>query len=77
MAGTSDGGKSVPPNRPPPPKVAIPNPRVTPPSVKKHFEHLKPLGISKVRWFYQDEKRWVPFNGADSLEIENVCRYAF
>lgn len=30
------------------------------------------LSPSKVRWFYKDEaaKKWIPFNGYDSIKIE-------
>ena len=62
--------RKVTPTRPPPPSS-----HTTPPSVKKHFEFLQPLSKEKVRWFYQEEKKWIPFNGRDSLKIETIYRY--
>lgn len=63
---------SVPPQRPPPPTKKFES--STPPSVKQHFEHLNPLSAFRVRWFYQEEKKWIPFNGYDSLNIEQTYR---
>ena len=60
-----------PPGRPPPPKVIIPASQ-TPLSVRHHFEHLQLLGPARVRWFYQEDKKWIPFRGKDSLEIEKT-----
>ncbi|XP_065655078.1 phospholipase DDHD1 isoform X3 [Hydra vulgaris] len=49
-------------------------PHATLPSVQKHFEFLQPLSSKKVRWFFQEEKKWIPFNGSDSLKIETIFR---
>lgn len=76
--GANGVGASSPPKRPPPPSSQgqRPQPPQTPPlSVRQHMEHLQPLGKTKVRWFYQEDKKWIPFNGSDSLKIEEVFRY--
>ena len=41
-----------------------------PPSVQKHLDELRALQKHRVRWFYKEGKKWVPFNGRDSLVIE-------
>lgn len=72
-------GGSSPPKRPAPPKIldavtVQQKPKIPPLSVRQHLEHLQPLGITKVRWLYQEDKKWVPFNGNDSLKIEKAFR---
>lgn len=74
MADHQENAKPSPPHRPPPPKISLPPQRKTPPSLKKHMEQIQPLSPCKVRWFYLEEKKWIPFNGRDSLEIERVFR---
>lgn len=74
MADHQENAKPSPPHRPPPPKISLPPQRKTPPSLKKHMEQIQPLSPYKVRWFYLEEKKWIPFNGRDSLEIERVFR---
>lgn len=66
-------GQQTPPKRPPAPNLNY-QPETPPLSVKHHLEHLKALPASKVRWFFQEDKKWIPFNGADSLKIEDVFR---
>jgi len=39
-------------------------------SVQKHLDELRALQKHRVRWFYKEGKKWVPFNGRDSLVIE-------
>lgn len=56
------------PPRPPPPK----QPRS---SIEEHLQHLRPLKPERVRWFWKEDKKWVPFNGSDSLAIESTFRH--
>ena len=66
----SSGGNSPnKPPRPPPPKFARPS------SIDEHLEHLRPLKPERVRWFWKEDKKWVPFNGCDSLAIESCYRH--
>ena len=65
-----------PPRPPPPDRATVPKRPSPPPSVKHHLEELQCLKRGKVRWFYKEEKKWVPFNGADSLEIERAYQEA-
>ena len=69
----NSSGQQTPPKRPPLPNINK-QPETPPLSIRHHLEHLKPLPVSKVRWFYQEDKKWIPFNGADSLKIEDVFR---
>lgn len=72
MADNKSIGDTTPPKRPPPP---VPNKPQTPPqSIQQHREHLQGLSPSKVRWFYQEDKKWIAFNGGDSLRIERTFR---
>lgn len=66
----SIGGKS-PPKRPPLPAN---QPQTPPQSVQQHREHLQGLSPTKVRWFFQEDKKWIAFNGGDSLRIEKTFR---
>lgn len=65
------GSPSKPP-RPPPPlncsKLQHPS------SLEKHRETLQPLKADRVRWFVKEDKKWIPFNGSDSLAIERCYR---
>ena len=72
MAENESCSDKGPPKRPPPP---VNRPGTPPQSVKQHREHLQGLSPSKVRWFYQEDKKWTAFNGGDSLKIENTFRY--
>lgn len=44
-------------------------------SLLQHFEHLQPLAAHRIRWFYKEDDKWKPFDGADSLNIEKAYRY--
>lgn len=75
---TDSGGEDQPPKktgspskppRPPPPSNSSQTQR--PPSIKQHLEALQGLKPERVRWFEKDDKKWVPFNGSDSLAIEH------
>lgn len=57
------------PPRPPPPSNCPKVPR--PQSVQHHLAALQPLKPDRVRWFVKEDKKWVPFNGSDSLAIEH------
>lgn len=72
MAENQSNGAHGPPKRPPPP---VSKPGTPSFSVQQHREHLQGLTPSKVRWFYQEDKKWIAFNGGDSLRIEKVFRY--
>eukprot|EP00794_Sanderia_malayensis_P017824 gene17824-19605_t len=39
-------------------------------SIQHHLDQLRDLQKHKVRWLYLDAKKWVAFNGKDSLLIE-------
>lgn len=71
MADNMSTGEKSPPKRPPPPTN---QPQTPPHSVQQHREHLQRLSPSKVRWFYQEDKKWIAFNGGDSLKIEKTFR---
>lgn len=72
MADQSNNGKT-PPRRPPQPLAAVVT-KTPPISVHHHLQHLQPLVPSRVRWFYQEERKWIAFCGADSLRIEGVFK---
>ena len=78
MAESSGGDGATPRKRPPSAVVFnLPANFATPPlSVRRHIEHLQPIRQSKIRWFYQEEKKWVEFDGKDSLVIEKTYRLA-
>lgn len=59
------------PKRPSQPKKSSPQSIGIPISVQKHLDELRELQKSKVRWFYKEGKKWIPFNGRDSLVIED------
>ena len=65
------GSPSKPP-RPPPPLNCSKLP--SPSSIEKHLETLQPLKADRVRWFVNEDKKWIPFNGSDSLAIERCYR---
>ncbi|XP_071505435.1 phospholipase DDHD1-like [Diadema antillarum] len=50
------------PPRPPPPR----KPKVDPPREEK----VGDLEVVRVRWFYREEKKWLPFIGYDSCQLE-------
>ncbi|XP_063958052.1 phospholipase DDHD1-like [Lytechinus pictus] len=58
------------PPRPPPPR----KPRLDPSSSK--MEKVSDLVVQKVRWLYREEKKWVPFIGYDSCQMEWKYRQA-
>lgn len=60
------------PPRPPPPTNNCKLPR--PPSIQQHLEAIQGLKADRVRWFVKEDKKWQPFNGYDSLSIENCYR---
>ena len=60
------------PPRPPPPTSNCKLPR--PPSIQQHLEAIQGLKADRVRWFVKEDKKWQPFNGCDSLSIENCYR---
>lgn len=68
---SSSGKSPSKPPRPPPPSNISKLPR--PPSIQKHLEALQGLKPDKVRWFVKEleDKKWLPFNGCDSLAIEH------
>eukprot|EP00795_Rhopilema_esculentum_P013592 gene13592-4487_t len=41
-----------------------------PSSIQQHLDELRDLQKNKVRWFYKEGKKWIPFNGKDSLVME-------
>ena len=56
------------PPRPPPPTNC---PKLSrPPSIQHHLDTLQALKPDRVRWFLKEDKKWIPFNGSDSLAIE-------
>ena len=57
------------PARPPPSSNFRKFPR--PPSLQHHLDALQGLKPDRVRWFVKEDKKWLPFNGSDSLAIEN------
>ncbi|XP_022796027.1 phospholipase DDHD1-like [Stylophora pistillata] len=65
------GSPSKPP-RPPPPSNCSKLKR--PPSIQQHLDALQPLKENRVRWFVKEDKKWIPFNGCDSLAIERSYR---
>lgn len=65
------GSPSKPP-RPPPPSNSSKLSR--PPSIQQHLEALQGLKADRVRWFVKEDKKWLPFNGCDSLAIEHCYR---
>lgn len=66
------GSPSKPP-RPPPPLNCSKSQR--PSSIEKHLETLQQLKADRVRWFVKEDKKWIPFNGSDSLAIERCYRH--
>lgn len=56
------------PPRPPPPSNSSKMPR--PASIQHHLDQLQALKPDRVRWFVKEDKKWTPFNGSDSLAIE-------
>ncbi|XP_022095658.1 phospholipase DDHD1-like [Acanthaster planci] len=58
----SKSKKKPPPPRPPPPRRAK----------SKEDDVVQKLRVNRVRWFYRDEanKKWVPFIGYDSCQLE-------
>ena len=52
----------------PPKRLAKPVPM--PSSIQQHLDELRDLQKHKVRWFYKEGKKWIPFNGKDSLVME-------
>ena len=66
------GSPSKPP-RPPPPLNYSKFQR--PSSIEKHLETLQQLKADRVRWFVKEDKKWIPFNGSDSLAIERRYRH--
>ena len=65
------GSPSKPPRPPPPSKCS----KLTrPPSIQQHLEALQGLKPDRVRWFVKEDKKWLPFNGSDSLSIEDCYR---
>lgn len=62
--------EKTPPVRPSQPKHHSFGGGEIPPSVQKHLDELRELQKHKVRWFYKEGKKWLPFNGRDSLVIE-------
>ena len=68
---TKSGGAPSKPPRPPPPSSSK---LLRPPSIQQHLEALQGLRVERVRWFVKEEKKWIPFNGCDSLAIENCYR---
>ena len=56
------------PPRPPPPSNCSKFPRT--PSLQHHLDALQALKPDRVRWFVKEDKKWLPFNGSDSLAIE-------
>ncbi|XP_031559157.1 phospholipase DDHD1-like [Actinia tenebrosa] len=58
------------PPRPPPPDIK------RNPSIAQHLDALQKLRPERIRWFFKEEdnKRWTPFNGRDSLSIEETFR---
>ena len=71
---TSEMQKKL-PDRPPLPRLPFLSQPEQPASLQEHLQHLQQLLPKRVRWFYAEEKRWIPFGGADSMEIENVYRW--
>lgn len=72
---TSEKGKETKgsPARPPQPRV-MQTAKHLPSTVKKHFEEISDLRPERVKWFYQEDKKWTPFCGLDSLRIEQCYR---
>ncbi|XP_038074819.1 phospholipase DDHD1-like [Patiria miniata] len=58
----SKSRKKPPPPRPPPPRS----------TKSKEEDVVQKLKVNKVRWFYKDDsnKKWVPFIGYDSCQLE-------
>lgn len=65
--------KKTPPVRPPQPR-AMQAASSLPSTVKKHFEELSDFRPERVKWFYDEDKKWTPFCGLDSLKIEHCYR---
>ena len=63
--------EKIPPKRPDPPSQADSNKSILS-SIQQHLDELRELQRNKVRWFYKSGKKWIPFNGKDSLEIEEA-----
>lgn len=60
--------KPTKPPRPPPPNLK------RPPSIAHHLDALQALRPERARWFWKEDRRWVPFCGRDSLAIEECYR---
>eukprot|EP00112_Aurelia_sp_Birch-Aquarium-sp1_P003732 Seg142.1 transcript_id=Seg142.1/GoldUCD/mRNA.D3Y31 product="Phospholipase DDHD1" protein_id=Seg142.1/GoldUCD/D3Y31 len=63
--------EKIPPKRPDPPSQTDSDKSILS-SIQQHLDELRELQRNKVRWFYKDGKKWIPFNGKDSLEIEEA-----
>lgn len=74
----SEASKESTPSSPPPrpSKPPRPPPPKTNPSIAQHLDALQSLRSERIRWFFKedDDKRWTPFNGRDSLAIEETFR---
>lgn len=62
---TTKKQKKIAPPRPPPPRFS---------SVQDHLDELCELRPERVRWFVQEDRKWIPFSGFDSLSIEACFR---
>ena len=63
--------EKVPPKRPKlPSDLTQARSRAHSDTLQKHLDELREVQRHKVRWFYFEGKKWVPFNGNDSLLIE-------
>ncbi|XP_030855314.1 phospholipase DDHD1 [Strongylocentrotus purpuratus] len=61
------------PPRPPPPRKSKPD---SSSSSSSKSEKVADLVVQKVRWLYREEKKWVPFIGYDSCQMEWKYRQA-
>ena len=66
--------KKTRPARPPPPR-AMQATNSVPSTVQRHYEELSDFRAERVRWFYYEDKKWLPFCGLDSLKIEQCFRH--
>ena len=62
--------EKIPPKRPNLPHQSSLGGAGIPASLQKHLDELRALQKHRVRWFYKEGKKWLPFNGRDSLVIE-------
>lgn len=76
--GEDDTCTKAPPKKPKPPRP--PPPRKSKPdsssSSSLKSEKVADLVVQKVRWLYREEKKWVPFIGYDSCQMEWKYRQA-